>query len=157
MTAAARSSSSPDPSPVVGQTTFFSASDAARELTVLARRFTAGFEFFAASAADATTGSRIGLSTGSRMLGEHAQVFVSLIPESVLLAPARALGAAIALVPAASPAGVLDSLDRALGELAARATPVADGAMLRAVAHASADLAVLGATVRALEAPPSEA
>ena len=91
------------------------------------------------------------------MLGEHAQVFVSLIPESVLLAPARALGAAIALVPAESPAGVLDSLDRALGELAARATPVADGAMLRAVAHASADLAVLGATVRALEAPPSGA
>ncbi len=134
-----------------GESPFFSASDAARDLTILARQFAAAFTTFAGSTSPGTDASRIGFATASRVLGEWAQAFAALVPESVLLAPARAEGAEAPFVPEASPLAMLGALDRALARISARATSVADGALLRAVAHARVDLAELRADLAPLE------
>jgi hypothetical protein len=131
-----------------------SASDTARELTLLARCFGAAFTSFAEQSQHGPPAARVGFATASRVLGEHAQAFAALVPESVLLAPARADGATALLPAGASTDAVLEGLDRSLTALQARATPVADGAVLRAASRARADLAHLGASLRSLEQPP---
>lgn len=144
------SPSSSSPSEVAGGS-FLSASDAARELTVLARRFAAAFEWFAARATVGPSESRVRSATASRVLGEHAQAFAALVPESVLLAPARADGAAAVLAPHASSGAVLESLHRAITEISGRATPIADGALVRAVGPALVDVTDLRSTFASLE------
>lgn len=144
------SPSSSSPSAAVGAS-FLAASDAARELTFLARRFAAAFEWFASRATLGPSGLRIRSATASRVLGEHAQAFAALVPESVLLAPARAEGAAAELAPEASAGAVLESLQRAITEISGRATPMADGALLRAVGRARVDVSDLRTTFASLE------
>ena len=115
--------------------------DAARELTSLARCFAAAFASFAGLSTAGPVARRTALVVASRVLGEHAQGVLGLVPESVLLADARAAGAAAPIDLPADPVAALDELDRVVAALAARATPVADGAFLRFAAHVRADLA----------------
>jgi hypothetical protein len=70
-----------------------------------------------------------------------------LVPESVLLAPARAAGGATPLALPDRPTEIVAVLDRSLGALAARATSTADGALVRVAARLRADLALLAADV----------
>ena len=148
MALASSSSSSP---PEVAGVPFLSASDAARELTVLARRFAAAFEWFASRATVGPSELRVRFATASRVLGEHAQTFAALVPESALLALARADGAAAELAPHASSGAVLESLHRAITEISGLATPIADGALVRAVGSALVDVADLRLAVASLE------
>jgi hypothetical protein len=131
---------------------FLSAHDSARLLTELARRFASEFEAFGARAEHGPPAARVQFATTGRVLGEHAQALAALVPESVLLADARAEGAAVALAQVDAPLDALEELDRALAGVARRATPVADGALLRAAARARADLGDLVRAIRALEA-----
>ena len=120
------------------------AADTASELTGLARRFTAAFESFARwSTIEPGARRRRVRSTASRILGAHAAEFAALVPESVLLADARRAGAAEPIGGAVDARTVLEELDRTIAEIAARATPSADGAFLRCAMHARADLAAI--------------
>ena len=119
------------------------AAEATFEITLLARRFASAFAAFAHPGSDAPVGLVAALATASRVLGEHAQTLVALVPESVLLADARAAGAAVPIEGAAEPLGELAALGRALDALVRRARPVADGALLRLATHVGADLAAL--------------
>ena len=119
------------------------AADTAREFTGLARRFTSAFASFGRWSTTEPAPRRRVLSTASRILGAHAAEFAALVPESVLLADARDAGAAEPIGGAVDARTVLEELDRTIAEIAARATPSADGAFLRCAAHARADLAAI--------------
>ena len=119
------------------------AAGTAREFIALARRFTLAFESFARWSTTEPAARRRVLSTASRVLGGHAAEFAALVPESVLLADARAAGAAEPIGEAVDARTVLDELDRTIAEMATRATPSADGAFLRCAMHARADLAAI--------------
>ena len=120
------------------------AAGTAREFIGLARRFTLAFESFARwSTIEPGARRRRVRSTASRILGAHAAEFAALVPESVLLADARAAGAAEPIGEAVDARTVLDELDRTIAEMATRATPSADGAFLRCAMHARADLAAI--------------
>ncbi len=119
------------------------AADTAREFTGVARRFTLACEMFARWSATEPAARRRVRSTASRILGAHAAEFAALVPESVLLADARAAGVAEPIVEAVDARTVLEELDRTIAEMATRATPSADGAFLRCAMHARADLAAI--------------
>lgn len=122
------------------------ARDAACELTRLAAAFAAGFAQLADAAATASSPARrVALATASRRLGVHAQDLAALVPESVLLASARAAGEADPLERPADAGELLSALDAALGAILLRATPLADGALVRAGTAMRAELAALAA------------
>jgi hypothetical protein len=85
----------------------------------------------------------VALAAASRLLGAHAQALAALVPESVLLADARAAGERDPLVLPEAPEALLAALDAALAEVLARTTPVADGALARVGATVRAELAGL--------------
>ncbi len=129
-----------DPTPTL------TAAQAAEELTRLARTFAQAFHGFGASglpdagrsAAERLTGDR-----AARLLGEHAAAFAALVPESVLLAPARAAGERGVPELPDDLGAALGALDAAVAALTSRAGVVADGALRRVAAHVRADLALL--------------
>lgn len=132
------------------------ARDAATALTRLAGAFADGFGRLAdAAPAGGPPARRVALAAASRLLGAHAQALAALVPESVLLADARAAGERDPLVLPEAPEALLAALDAALAEVLARTTPVAYGALARVGATVRAELAgLLEAVAAAGAAPP---
>jgi hypothetical protein len=123
---------------------FLGAVDAATELTHLAQAFEHGFRVLGdPAAAGEAPARRIALATASRVLGEHAAGFAALVPESVLLADARAAGAARPVELPGDARGLVEALDLLVASLADRAAPVADGALRRHAARVRSDLAAI--------------
>jgi hypothetical protein len=79
------------------------------------------------------TASKAVLAATSRHLGAHAAAWADLVPESVLLADARAAARALGAgtVDGLTPAELFDRLTADLEELLARSAPLADGAARR--------------------------
>ncbi len=122
---------------------FLTAHDSAERLTRLARAFSQLFTTLGVPHAELPAASRVARARVSRVLGEHAQVLAALVPESVLLADARAAGARSPLPLPADPAGALRALDRELAALLERSSPVADGALRRLGTRFRSELADL--------------
>lgn len=99
------------------------------------------FETIAVSSASAHGARRIALASASRVLGEYAQLVVALVPESVLLADARALGAAAANDYPRDAEALVVALERDLAAVVAPASAVADAALLRLVPQVASGLA----------------
>ncbi len=121
------------------------AADAATELTRLAGAFAEAFTALASAAAapGAAPGRRLALAEASRLVGAHALALAALVPESVLLADARAAGVVAPLALPDDPGALLAALDDALGAVCRRATPVADAAFVRVAAAVAHDLGAL--------------
>lgn len=123
---------------------FLTAVDAATELGVLARHFAAAFDSFARLSADRErpAADRVWLATFSRLCGQCAQTLADLVPESVLLADARAAAESAPVVLPEDPHEALDALIDQLKGLIARADPVANAPVLRSATAMVRDLEV---------------
>jgi hypothetical protein len=128
-------------------TRFLTAAGAAEELTRLACSFERASSRFGAPGAGRTPAERLTHDRAARRLGEHAAALAALVPESVLLAPARAAGQERVPAPPDDLRATLVGLDDAVEALASQAGPVADGELRRLAGQVRADLLALVADV----------
>jgi len=120
---------------------WLTAAEAAFALSRLGEGLAAAFETIAVSSASAYGVRRVALASRSRVLGEHAQSVVTLVPESVLLADARALGSVAANDYPRDAEALVVALERDLATISAQASEVADAALLRLIPQVASDLA----------------
>jgi hypothetical protein len=132
---------------VTDPTRTLTAAEAAEDLTRLSRSFERAFARFGAPGERRSPAERLAHDRSARRLGEHAAAFAALVPESVLLAPARAAGETGAADLPDDLRAALLVLDGAVDAIAARAGRVADGALRRLAGHVRADLAGLIADI----------